>query len=213
MLRLGLSGDHVFTLDTHGSFGVEVSKGFHGLGSRGPMDAIQGPPLSQAGASDAFWKLEWHGVFHQQLPAMTAVDLQVQGQTANSPLLVSEKFTMGGPTDLSAYDTASFSGDRGWSVRGELQRPLEWPQHAMRTVAQYYVFAARGEVVTLMPTAVEPHTSIGSSAGAGIRGSLVRPGDSLGPIDLSGEFARQLNRAPGNLPDRWRVNFLASINF
>ena len=213
VLRLGLSGDHVFTLDTRGSFGVELSKGFHGLGSRGPMEATEGPPLSQLGASDEFWKLEWHAVFQQQLPANTAVDLQVQGQTANSPVLASEKFTMGGPTDLSAYDLASFSGDRGWSARADLQRALKWPQLAMTSIAQYYVFAAHGEVVTLMPTFGEQHTSIGSSAGVGFRASLARPSGSLGPIDLSGEFARQLNPAPGRLPDRWRVNFLASIDF
>ena len=213
VLRLGLSGDRVFPSALHGYFGVELSKGFHGLGTRGPMEATEGAPLSQLGASDVFWKLQWHAGLHQQLPAETAVDLRVQGQTANSPLLVSEKFTMGGPSDLSGYDLASFSGDRGWSVRGELQRSLEWPRSARISAEQCYVFAARGEASSLMPTAVEQRTSIGSSTGIGFRSSLARPVGSLGPIDLSGEFARQLNPAPGGIPDRWRVNFLASLNF
>jgi hemolysin activation/secretion protein len=213
VLRVGLSAARVFTSAMQASFGVELSKGFHGLGTREPMDATQAPPLSQLGASAAFWKLEWHGVLHQQLPAKAAVDLRVQGQSANSPLLVSEKFTMGGPTDLSGYDMASFSGDRGWSVRGELQRFLEWPRSARIGAEQCYVFAARGEAASLMPTAVEQRTSIGSSIGAGLRSSLARPTGWLGPIDLSGEFARQLNPAPGAIPDRWRVNFLVSVNF
>jgi hemolysin activation/secretion protein len=120
---------------------------------------------------------------------------------------------MGGPSDLSGYDMASFSGDRGWSARAELQRPLEWPRRRTAGAAQYYVFAARGETVNLMPTTIEQRTSIGSSIGVGVRSSLGRLGSWLGPIELAGEFARRLSPAPSGLPDQWRVNFLASMNF
>jgi hemolysin activation/secretion protein len=213
VLRLGLSVDHVFSVALQGSAGIDLSRGLRGLGSRGPADATADDPLSQVGASDVFTKWEWHGSLHRELPARTAVDLQVRGQQVDHPLLLSEKFTLGGPTDLSGYDTASFSGDRGWVVRGELQRHLDWHPGSMNTLAQAYVFGARGEVVMLQPTAAEQHTSLGSSAGIGMRTSSGRVGALIGPFDLTGELARQFNPTTADLPDHWRVNLSATAHF
>jgi hemolysin activation/secretion protein len=213
VLRLGLSADHVFSAVLQAAAGLELSRGLHGLGSRGPAEATSVDPLSQVGASDVFTKWEWHGSLHRELPARTAVDLQVRGQEVDRPLLLSEKFTLGGPADLSGYDTASFSGDRGWVVRGELQRHFDWHPGSANTLAQGYVFGARGEVVMLQPTAAEQHTSLGSSAGLGLRASSGRTGATFGPFDLTGELARQFNPTTAVLPDHWRVNLTATAHF
>jgi len=213
VLRLGLSADHVFSTALQASAGIDVSRGLRGLGSRSPADATADDQLSQVGASDIFTKWEWHGSLHRELPARLAADLQIRGQEVNRPLLLSEKFTLGGPADLSGYDTASFSGDRGWVVRGELQRHLDWHLGSMNTLAQAYVFGARGEVVMLQPTAAEQRTSLASSTGLGIRASSGRSGAHLGPIDLTGELARQFNSTTAALPDHWRVNLSATAHF
>jgi hemolysin activation/secretion protein len=213
VLRIGLSADHVFSVVLQASAGLEISRGLHGLGSRGAADATADDPLSQVGAADVFTKWEWHASLHRELPTRTAVDLQVRGQQVNRPLLLSEKFTLGGPADLSGYDTASFSGDRGWVVRGELQRHLDWHPGSVNTLAQAHVFGARGEVVMLQPTAAEQHTSLGSSVGLGMRASSGRSGALVGPIDLTGELARQLNPTTTLLPDHWRVNLSATVHF
>lgn len=213
VLRLGLETDHVFSTFLQASAGVELSKGLHGLGSRGPSGATAHDPLSQVGASDVFTKWEWHGSLHRELPVHMAVDLQVRGQQVDRPLLLSEKLTLGGPADLSGYDTASFSGDRGWVLRGELQRRIDWHPRWANILAQAYVFGARGEVVMLQPTLAEPHRTSGSSAGVGMRAASDHSGTSFGPIDLTGEVARQSNPASTELPDRWRINFSATAHF
>jgi hemolysin activation/secretion protein len=69
VLRLGLSADHVFSAVLQASAGLELSRGLHGLGSRGPAEATSVDPLSQVGASDVFTKWEWHGSLHRELPA------------------------------------------------------------------------------------------------------------------------------------------------
>jgi hemolysin activation/secretion protein len=212
-LRLGFEVDHVFSTVLQGSAGVELSKGLHGLGSRGASEATATDPLSQVGASDVFTKWEWHASLHRELPMRTALGLQVRGQQVDHPLLLSEKLTLGGPTDLSGYNTASFSGDRGWVLRGELQRHLDWYPGWAHTVAQAYVFGARGEVVMLQPTLAEQHRTLGSSAGLGVRTSSGHSGASLRAIDVTCELARQLNPASTALPDRWRTNLSATAHF
>jgi hemolysin activation/secretion protein len=213
VLRLALSADHIFSVVLQASAGLSLSRGLHGLGSRGPASVSADDPLSQIGASDVFTKWEWHGSLHRELPARTAVDFQVRGQQADRPLLLSEKFTLGGPSDLSGYDTASFSGDRGWVIRGELQRHLDWHPGSLTALAQPYVFGTHGEVVMIQPTAAEQHTTLGSSAGLGMRASGGRTGATFGPFDLTAEFARQFNTTPTILPDHWRANLSATAHF
>ena len=213
VLRLGIETDHIFSTVLQGSAGVELSKGLHCLGSRGPSEATANDPLSQVGASDVFTKWEWHGSLHRELPVRMALDLQVRGQQVDRPLLLGEKLTLGGPTDLSGYDMASFSGDRGWVLRGELQRHLDWHPAWAPTVAQAYVFGARGEVVMLQPTLAQQHTTFGSSVGLGVRASSGHSGASFGPIDVTGELARQLNPASTPPADRWRANLSATAHF
>jgi hemolysin activation/secretion protein len=212
-VRAGISAIEVFDVAWQAAAGVDLSKGLHLLGARGPKDASAADPLSQQGASDVFTKFEWHASLHRQRPAAMGLDLQVRGQQVNRPLLLSEKFTLGGPADLSAYDTASFSGDRGWAVRAELQRHLDWHVRSVSTGAQAYLFGAHGEVVMTLPTAAERRTSAGSSAGLGVRTSSASSGTSVGPLEFTGEVAREFNPAAADLADYWRLHVALTVHF
>ena len=214
VLRLGLALERLFNPATQASVGIDLSEGLNGLGSRSPADATANAPLSQPGASNAFTKWEGHATLRQELPAKLAAELQLRAQyVATHPLLLTEKFTLGGPTDLSAYDYANFSGDRGWVARAELQHTIKWDRGSTSNATQTYLFAARGEVVNLGAIASEPRTEIGAAAGLGLRDSLGRTGASLGPVDVSGELARQINPPSIPGPAHWRVNFAVSLHF
>jgi hemolysin activation/secretion protein len=214
VLHLGLALEQIFDPGTQLTLGADFSKGINGLGSRSPAQATPAAPLSQAGASNTFTKWEAHGTLHRDLPAKLAAELQVRAQyVADNPVLLTEKFTLGGPTDLSAYDYASFSGDRGWVARAELQHTVKWDRGGTTNATQSYLFAARGEIVNLGVIAAEPRTEVGAAAGLGLRASLGRASAHVGPVDLSGELARQFNPVSSGAPSHWRVNFSVSMHF
>ncbi len=214
VLRLGFDTRHRFGGSTELMFGVDLSQGLDAFGSRGPAQASATVPLSQPGASDVFTKWEWHGTLRHELPRGFALGLTGRGQyVTGRPLLLAEKFVLGGPNDLSAYDFADFSGDRGWVLRAELQRLLSWRHGDGDTMLQPYGFAARGEVVNLQPLGLVHPTEIGNSVGLGARASWGRSKLRIGPVDLAAEMARQLNPDSDGLPNRWRVNLAATMRF
>lgn len=214
VLRLGIAGDRTFGAGTQGTISVELSKGIHGFGSRGSGQATPDEPLSQSGASDVFTKWEGHASLHRELPRKFAADLQMRAQyVASRPVLAAEKFATGGPADLSAYDNANFSGDRGWAARAELQRTSALTFAQATAAQQAYLFAARAETVNLEPIAPEPRSAIGNAAGIGVRYSISRPDARQGPLDMSGELARQINPGSNGLADHWRVNYAVSMRF
>ena len=214
VLRLGWSAEHRFDARTAVTLGAEWSQGLHGLGSRGAGQATVAQPLSQPGATDRFSKFEANGSVHRDLSATFAVDAQVRAQYDGSrPLLATERFMPGGPADLSAYDVGSFSGDRGWVTRLELQRTWNAPAAKAVPVEQAYLFAARGDIASLAAAAQPPHTDIANAAGLGLRFSRALLGARTGPLDLSAEAARQFNPASSGRHDAWRLNFAASLRF
>jgi hemolysin activation/secretion protein len=213
VFRVGLSAVHVFNRAWQGSASLDVSKGLHALGSRGPGEESPGDPLSQQGASDTFTKWEWYGSLRRDLGSTMVVELQAHGQQASRPLLLAEKFVLGGSADLSAYDSASFSGDRGWAIRGEFQRRVDWHVTSWLGNGQVYVFGARGEVVLFEPTAAERPASTASSAGLGIRTTNGMAGETVGPVEVNTEFAREFNSGYGEPPDRWRAHFSLVFHF
>ncbi len=214
VLRLGFDFRHRFAASTELTFGIDFSQGIDAFGSRGPAQASATVPLSQPGASDVFSKWEWHGSLRRDLPRDFGLGVSAHGQyVAAHPLLLAEKFVLGGPNDLSAYDFADFSGDRGWVLRAELLRLFTWRQGDDVSLLQPYGFAARGEVVNLQPLGFVHPAEIGNSAGAGIRGSLARSQAQIGPVEVSAEMARQLNPDSDGLPDRWRVNLAVTVRY
>jgi hemolysin activation/secretion protein len=214
VLRFGVAASHSFGTGTEAGFEVELSQGIDAFGSRGPSQATATVPLSQPGASDVFTKWALSGSLRQSVGAGVTLDLRAHGQyVAARPLLLAEKFTLGGPADLSAYDFSFFSGDRGYDVRAEIQHLLNLPHGAASTLFQSYVFAARGEVLNLAPVGLERGAEIGNAAGFGVRTSIGRETAKFGPVDVSAELARQFNPAGENLVDRWRANLAATVRF
>jgi hemolysin activation/secretion protein len=214
VLRIGAAASHSFGTGTDAGLEVELSQGLDAFGSRSPSQATATVPLSQPGASDVFTKWELHGSLRQTLGAGLTLDLRAHGQYVGAhPLLLAEKFTLGGPADLSAYDLAYFSGDRGYDVRGEVQHLLDLRHGAAGTLFQSYVFAACGEVLNLAPIAPERGAEIGNAAGFGFRASIGRDAAAFGPVDVSAELARQFNPAAANSTDRWRANLTATLRF
>lgn len=214
VLRLGIDMRHRYGASTELRFGIDLSQGLAAFGSRSPAQATATVPLSQAGASDVFTKWEWHGSWRRDLPRNFAVDVTARGQyVAGRPLLLAEKFILGGPNDLSAYDFADFSGDRGWVVRAEMQRLFSWQHGDTVGNLQPYGFAARGEVVNLQPPGLLHPTDIGNSIGFGVRGALAPSKLGIGPVELAAEMARQLNPDSEGLQNRWRVNLAATLRY
>jgi hemolysin activation/secretion protein len=214
VLRLASSAEHRIDARTLVTFGAEWSQGLHGLGSRGAGQASVAQPLSQPGATDRFSKFEANASVHRALAATVAADLQLRAQYVGArPLLATERFMPGGPADLSAYDVGTFSGDRGWVSRFELQRTWNAAEPKAAPVEQGYLFAARGDIASLAAGTQPPHTEIGNAAGMGLRFSKALVGARAGPLDLSAEAARQFNPASSGLHDAWRLNFAASLRF
>jgi hemolysin activation/secretion protein len=214
VLRLGFDGTQVLNADTAVGLGIEVAQGLDMFGSRGPADATPSVPLSQPGASNVFTKWNAHASLRRDLAAGFALEFQMRGQyVASRPVLLAEKFTLGGPLDLSAYDFANFSGDRGWAARSELQHVSNWNLARTTAVLQGYVFAARGEVVNLASTGFERHADTGTAAGIGLRSSLGSANAGLGPLELNMEYGRAYNPPGSGVPDGWRCNVAATLRF
>jgi hemolysin activation/secretion protein len=214
VLRFGVAASHDFSTGTEAGLEIELSQGIDAFGSRSPSQATPSVPLSQPGASDVFTKWELNASLRQALGAGFSFDWRAHGQYVGArPLLLAEKFTLGGPADLSAYDFSFFSGDRGYVVRAEVQHLLDLAHGPASTLFQSYVFAARGEVLNLAPLGPERGAEIGNAAGFGFRASIGREAAAFGPVDVSAELARQFNPATENLADRWRVNLAATFRF
>lgn len=214
VLRLGFDATHALNAATETNLGIEVAQGLDIFGSRGPADATPSVPLSQPGASNVFTKWNAHASLRRELAAGFALQLQMRGQyVAARPLLLAEKFILGGPSDLSAYDFANFSGDRGWTTRGELQHVSSLDLAAMPMVVQGYAFAARGEVVNLASNEAERHADTGTAAGIGLRSSFGPTHAGLGPLELNMEYAYAYNPPGSGIPDSWRFNVAATLRF
>lgn len=213
-LRGGLDLNHNFTSGTAVSAGIDLSQGIRGLGSRGAEDATFDRPISQAGASDRFTKLSTRALVRQDLQQGFALEVSGRGQyAATGKLMNSEKFTLGGPSDLSAYDASSFTGDHGWLLRGEIQYNYQPKWLRFTPTLRPYLFAARGQIFTINPTAVEFAVNGADSFGLGVRGALPFSNPVLRQIDLAFEGARQLSDNPMITPHSWRFNFSGSARF
>jgi hemolysin activation/secretion protein len=213
-LRGGLdfNGNYIFGTTVNAS--MDLSRGIGGLGSRGAGNATVADPISQAGASDQFSKLSLRFLVHQNLPDGFGLELAGRGQyAATGPLMNSEKFTLGGPADLSAYDASYFVGDHGWLLRGELQYNYQTQWIGSSLSLKPYIFAARGEVFTINPTAAELAVNGADSFGLGLRWALPVSYPVLKQIDVAFEGARQLSDTPTAVPNSWRFNFSSSMRF
>ena len=213
-LRGGIDLNYGSVFGTTVNASIDLSQGIRGLGSRGAGDATVTDPVSQAAASNQFSKLGARFLVHQNLPDGFGLALAGRGQyAATGPLMNSEKFTFGGPADLSAYDASSFIGDHGWLLRGEFQYNYQPQWLGLAAALQPYLFAARGKVFTINPTAAELAVNGADSFGLGLRWTLPLSYPMLKQVDLAFEGARQLSDNPMAIPNSWRFNFSSAMRF
>ena len=214
VVRAGLDYNGTFLGGVQLSTGLEVSRGVSGLGSRGPEDAKHGKPISQFGATDQFTKLQANVHVSETLSNGLTWDIAARGQYSPTGLLMnSEKFSIGGPGDLSGVDSGSWSGDHGWAVRAELQYDMSKILSDYSLTLKPYIFAARGQVYLANPSAAELDIDGATGFGIGMRGQWMSNEYRSNPIDFGFEVARNLSDHPNYTPDQWRFNFLIRARF
>ncbi|RYG10016.1 MAG: ShlB/FhaC/HecB family hemolysin secretion/activation protein, partial [Burkholderiales bacterium] len=111
-LRLGLSWRVLDQLDGQNVLDVDFSQG---LGGTREGDLLK----SRAGAKGVFNKLTFDYERAQFFSASTSLAFGVAGQWANTPLLSSEQYALGGRRYGRAYEPAELVGERGLAFRIE----------------------------------------------------------------------------------------------
>ena len=165
-IRLGLNGD---ISDPNGvtSGSAQVSQGIGGLGATtaGTPEA----PLSRAEGAADFTTLNVNVSRLQRLPQQFNLLVSGRAQITRSPLLSSERFGLGGVSLGSAFDSSQITGDSGYGLRAELQRPFFYQGWGTDLSTRPYVFADYGQVFNIRPTAAEQGTDSLGSVGLGLR--------------------------------------------
>jgi hemolysin activation/secretion protein len=216
VFRAGLDWSLVVNRSTQLSTSFDLSRGIHGLGSRGQGQATAIAPLSQATGDDVFTKTEARVQVNEDLSTGLSLALTGRGQyAAMNPLLLSEKFALGGLNDLSSTTAGNFSGDRGWLWRLEMQYQMERVRigENFAVAPQPYLFAARGQTTTLQATAAQLSVNGASSLGVGMRSKANISRDPALPLDLVLEAAQLRSDNPGVVPNAWRINASATLRF
>jgi hemolysin activation/secretion protein len=181
-----------------------------GLGGR--TAAQSGVPLSQAGATPEFTKLDLTLRWNQALPQAFQFTLVGQGQSSfRQPLMVAEQFALDGPSAVSGFPTGTFSVDEGALLRGELGRTFPLALSGVSTSFSPYVFAAGGRGFIDQPTALEQASIDAAALGLGLRTSADATNLPLG-ASLGVELARYYSDVASDRHG-WRGNVSFSVKF
>lgn len=198
-LRAGLSWQLLDRFDGQNTLDVDISQGVGGT--------TKGDPLkSRVGADGMFSKLVFDYTRFQPLSARWGLSVGVAGQYADSPLLSSEQFALGGRRFGRAYDAAELVGDRGMALRLE---PRYTGSSTLSWLPAYHLlgFYDIGEVTKVgVQSAGTPATQSLASAGVGTRLFLA------GNVTAQVEAAWPLTKPLASAPDSGKaVRLLASV--
>ena len=137
-----------------------------------------------------------------RLPGGFSWMLRGMGQIADSTLIASESFGVGGYSTVRGYDERTVTGDKGWLVQNELRTPqfavgnLTHKKNAKDWV-QGLIFCDYGGIIQQNPTLGQSPNDQLLSVGAGLRYQVA---DNL---HFRLDYGRQLKRGylsdPGNL--------------
>ena len=180
----------------------ETSQGLAILGAS-RTDSVR---LSRSNGHADFTKLAVTVTRQQALGGAWSAQLGLAGQKANTPLLVSEQFPLGGARFGRAYDPAEIVGDDGMAGSLELRFGRS-PQQPWLRSYQVYAFYDLGAVWNMGVADASRHQSL-ASAGGGFRFFL--PHDVVATL----EIARPLTRivaAEGDKPVRVLTSLSASF--
>jgi hemolysin activation/secretion protein len=200
-LRAGFDGVwRERALGTSVAFGGALSRGIDWLGARTAAEATTLLPLSRQGADAVFTKLAGRIQVVQALPLDFVASLDVFAQTSfGKALLTSEQFAPIGSRMLSGFTAGSLAGDKGWVVRGELGYPFALG----KAVLTPYAFAATGERIYEIPTALEIGSVRATNFGGGVRGDLPRPFADAPDASTFIEYSNHRTNQPDL--DGWRI--------
>jgi hemolysin activation/secretion protein len=185
----------------------------HGLAGRNGSVLL---PLSQQGASPVFNKFNAFISASLPLPAKFEVDLTGRAQTSfDTPLMLSEQFSLDGADAVSSFASGSFSVDQGASLRAELARPLALQLAPNRPAVLFvpYLYAAAGHGVVVNPTAAQQSFVDAGSAGLGVRSSA---GTRVGGLPVGSALAVEIGRQYSNVPGLrggYRANIALNLTF
>lgn len=199
-LRTGLTWRWLDALDGQNSLDVDFSRG---LGGTQGGDVLK----SRVGADGHFSKLTFDYSRYQPLGGRWGISTGLAGQwTADTPLLSSEQFALGGRRYGRAYEAAELVGDRGLAFRVEPRYAVPVGGSGLRS---YHLFSFYdiGEVSKVgNQSAGTPVSQSLASAGFGTRLFMA------GPATAQFEAAWPLTKPVASLPDGGKaVRLLASL--
>jgi len=199
-LRTGLTWRRLDALDGQNNLDVDFSRG---LGGTQGSDALK----SRVGADGHFSKLTFDYARYQPLGGRWGLTAGLAGQwTADTPLLSSEQFALGGRRYGRAYEAAELVGDRGLALRLEPRYAVPLGGSGLRA---YHLFSFYdiGEVSKVGNQAAStPVSQSLASAGFGTRLFMA------GPATAQFEAAWPLTKPVASLPDDGKaVRLLASL--
>jgi hemolysin activation/secretion protein len=161
-LRLGLSWRVLDRFDGQNLLEVDFSQG---LGGTEEGDLLK----SRAGAKGVFNKLSFDYERAQFFSATTSLVFGVAGQWANTPLLSSEQYALGGRRYGRAYEPAELVGERALAFRIEPRYSGAMEAQGFRSY-QIFAFYDIGKVWRVgVPVAGVPGSQSLASAGIGAR--------------------------------------------
>ncbi len=177
-----------------------LSQGLPLLGATDTGD----PRSSRLAAAPDFTTFGWWLQWRRPLAPRLSLALGTIGQIASGPLLIGERFTLGGGSFLRGYDFAQGLGDEG--IAGSAELRYDWPKpHGGVRSLQLYAFADGGMVSNRDGPAGEESLA---SGGAGLRADITRR------LDLDVEVALPLSEPRYDTLDRSpRLNLRVSRNF
>jgi len=191
--------------DALGGVNEAYGEASHGLTILGASRA-DGALLSRSNGHADFTKLALTATRQQALVGDWSMLLGLAGQKANTPLLISEQFPLGGARFGRAYDPAEIAGDDGIAGSLELRFGHSIQQPWLRSY-QIYGFYDLGAVWNMGVSDATRHQSL-ASAGGGFR--LFLPHDVVGALEIARPLTR-LVAAEGDKPVRVLVNLSASF--
>lgn len=164
VLIVGGSYDLIDSLRGSNSIRFDAQRGFNIWGS------VSGGDRSRTDGRSNFTKTTMDISRLQAIGGRFSMLVDVQGQYAFVPLLVSEQFIFGGSVLGRGYDPAELTGDDG--IAGKVEVRLDtYPGLYLLKNIQYYVFYDVGQVWNLGKPVIDFHQAA-ASLGGGVRISL-----------------------------------------
>lgn len=198
-LRLGLSWRLLDRFDGQNNLEIDFSQG---LGGTDESELLK----SRAGAKGVFNKLVFDYERIQSFTPNVSLALGIGGQWANTPLLSSEQYTLGGRRFGRAYEPAELVGERALAFRIEPRYAAAINSPGFRSY-QVFGFYDIGKVWKIgSPTPGVPGSQSLASAGAGLR--LFMQKNTAASLEAAFPLTKSIASDAGNPRE---VRLLASL--